>query len=290
MTFEELLRDGNVSTAPQSHHHARSGWVQFDCPFCSAGSRRWRMGYNTRGGYVNCWACGRHKLVETVAELLRVTDREAWQKCQTLDRVRTPREDEKPAGKLVLPKHVGPLLKTHRRYLERRGYDADELARVWELQGIGLASRLAWRVFVPVVSGGRVKSWTTRSVDDDAEPRYLSARPDEEEAPLKSLLYGEDYCRHAVVVHEGPADVWRTGPGAVATFGVNVSQAQVLRLSRFPVRVVCFDSSRDAQRQALKLLDSLTPFPGETWNVVLDAKDAGEASPREIRELREFLD
>jgi hypothetical protein len=106
----------------------------------------------------------------------------------------------------------------------------------------------------------------------------------------KDLLYGEDYCRDAIVVTEGPTDAWRIGPGAVATFGLAYSRAQVLRISRYPLRVICFDSEPEAQRQARRMRDELTAFPGETVIVRLDSKDAASAKPKEVRQLREFLE
>jgi len=108
---------------------------------------------------------------------------------------------------------------------------------------------------------------------------------------LKSVLYGVDYIRHAAVVVEGPADAWRVGPGAVATFGVVVTPDQLARLARFPVRVVCFDSDPPGRARAAKLVSALAPFPGKTYDVVLDAEDPGSATPKEIKKLRAlFLD
>jgi DNA primase len=77
------------------------------------------------------------------------------------------------------------------------------------------------------------------------------------------------------------------GPGAVATFGVNYTQEQAAKIARYPVRVICFDSESQAQKQAKKLLDTLTPLPGETHNIVLESgKDPAECDPSEIAELR----
>ena len=105
----------------------------------------------------------------------------------------------------------------------------------------------------------------------------------------KELLYGEDYCRGSVIIHEGPTDVWRTGPGAVALLGTGFTDAQVLRLSHYGLRIVCFDSEPAAQRRANKLCSLLDGFPGETINVVLDSKDPGSATPKEIAKLRKLL-
>ena len=152
-----------------------------------------------------------------------------------------------------------------------------------------MSVRLPWRLFIPFHIHGEVVSWTTRSIGQNGL-RYVSASSDQEKVNHKSILYGEDFCRHAVIVHEGPFDVWRTGPGAVATCGTGFSRSQLLRLSNYPVRVICFDNEKQAQQRATELCDLLEPFPGETIQVTLDAKDAAEASDKEINQLRRFLE
>ena len=138
-------------------------------------------------------------------------------------------------------------------------------------------------------ANGNDGSWTTRAVSDDVKLRYVNARPEEELRPIKSLLYGQHHLRHAVVICEGPTDAWKIGPGAVATFGVNYTKAQLLRMSKYPVRFVCFDSEPIAQQRAQALCEALIPFPGTTKNITLDAMDPGSASEKELRQLRRLL-
>lgn len=289
MNYKELLQDLNVSLAPDGHHHTRDGWLNFDCPHCgSSGSGKYHMGLNTRAGYVNCWICGPHNLVETLVEL---TGKTFYQiKGQLKDVGYAPRTPREPhTGKLVLPAGLGSLLRPHRKYLKHRGFNVEQLGRLWNLQGIGLnPNGLQWRIFIPITLEGRTVSWTTRAIVD-AGVRYLSAESSQEAYRHKDLLFGEDYCRHSIIVHEGPFDVFRIGPGATATCGVGYSRAQVQRISKYPLRVICFDNEPKAQARAHKLCDELEPFPGETINVVLDSKDAGSATNSEIKYLRSFL-
>jgi hypothetical protein len=53
--------------------------------------------------------------------------------------------EERPAGKLKLPKGIVPMLSAHKEYLRGRGFDPDAVAKTWAVRGIGLASRLAWQ-------------------------------------------------------------------------------------------------------------------------------------------------
>ncbi len=266
-----------------------TGWV-FDCPACSPGAGKWKLGINENSLACHCWTCGRVSLLAALASVSGRRESELRPLVERLRGSRKPLEAVKRGrGVLVVPKGVGPLLGAHKKYLEGRGFCPDGLERVWGVQGIGHAPRLSWRLWLPVTLGGRVVSWTTRSVGG-AKQRYVSARPDEEEWPHKSLLYGADLCHHAVVVTEGPFDAMRVGPGAVATFGTSVSRAQVVRMLKFPVRVVCFDAEPAARRAAESLCATLGTFPGRTVRVELDAPDPGSAEDSEIKQLRkEFL-
>lgn len=287
MRFQEFLDQFRVRYVTEGKY-ASHGWLNFDCPFCDGGSdpNKPYCGYNISGNYVNCWRCGAHSIAQTMKTLSGL----GWKEVKELagkievDRslIYTPLR-----GKLEYPEGVGPLLKTHRKYLKGRGFDPDELAQLWGIQGIGLAPKLAWRIFIPIIQDGQVVSWTTRKASDNASSsRYVSAPPGKEILSAKECLYGIDYARHAVVVVEGPTDVWRIGPGAVAVLGTGIKPTQLERLSKFLLRVVCFDSEPAGQRRANRLSDALSAFPGSTFNVVLDADDPGSASEREIRRLR----
>lgn len=258
----------------------RQGWVGIEtCPYCGHGN--YYLAIHLATGRCSCWACGSHRLGETIQRLTGASwaDVKSWLAGLDLERL-APR----PRGKLELPKGLGPLLRCHRDYLRGRRFDPDALAEIWGLQGIGLAPKYAWRIFIPVIDRGRIVSWTTRSIGTGV--RYLSAPAEMEATPIKETLFGLDLVRHAIVVTEGPFDALRLGPGAVATMGVGYSETQKAIVSKFPVRAVCFDNEPGAQKRAVRLVQDLAIFPGQTFRVELDAKDPGEASEKEVRRLR----
>lgn len=188
----------------------------------------------------------------------------------------------KPAG-------LRPLSRSHKKWLLDRGLDPDKLEHLWGLQGTELSSRLSWRIWAPVILDGEPVSWTARTIGK-GPLRWIHARPDEEALSIKSLLYGWDYVRGSVVVVEGPSDVWRVGPGAVAQFGLVPTDSQIHMLRSVPLRVICFDRERVAQQAAQKLVKQLQSFPGETIIVELESDDPGSATDEEVAELRKFLD
>ncbi len=186
-------------------------------------------------------------------------------------------------GKLKEPSGVKPMLRVHRDYLRGRGFDPKQVEKIWKVQGLGLVPELAWRLYLPVEEDGRTVSWTTRSLSNQGQ-RYISAPLEKSDVPIKDTVYGRDFCHHSIVVVEGALDAWRVGPGAGALHGTAFTPRQVLLLSKYPLRVICFDA--DAQQFARSLADQLSCFPGKTMVVELDAKDPGEASDREIKLLR----
>ena len=291
MTIEDLLQGSGVQVAPPGHRHTRQGWINFDCPWCGPGSGRFHMGYHKQFGYLNCWRCGRHPTIDTFAAILHKTTHETALLLRTV-----PREAVAPTTiqpkKLRLPGLLGPLKSRHINYLKRRGFNPAKLTKLWDLQGLTVSTGgLSWRIFIPNFRHGQIVSWAARATYNSTTKRYLAAKAEEEAFPAKHWLYGLDYCRHAIIVCEGPTDVWRIGPGAVATMGAAVSTEQIELMSRYPVRVVCFDNDAPGQYKAEELVRTLTAFPGQTYNVTLDAEDAGAADEDEIQTLRRrFLD
>ena len=289
MNLRELLQHHNVPTAPEGHHHVSRGWIGIDCPQCSPNSGRFRLGLNSRSGAVHCWQCGTLgilSILSSVTGLSRNEVRSYWNRQSVF---LTPSDTIK-RGSLRIPYAVESLRPAHEHYLTERGFSIAELVSTWKIQGIGPVSELGleWRIFIPIHLDGLMVSWTTRSLIDKGV-RYVNAPSEWESVPRRELLYGEDFVGHTVIVTEGPTDVWRIGPGAVCTFGVAFSRAQVERLSKFPHRIICFDNEEGAQIKARELCQQLQPFPGETTNVVLDSKDPGSAKDREIQQLRRFL-
>lgn len=286
MKIQELLREYRVAfVSAGEHHHARSGWIALkSCPFC--GSSKYHLGYHLEAGFFNCWKCKGHGVISTLTKIgVPFKQAEAFFRGRTLV---LSREQREARGVLKEPKGRGPLLKIHREYIESRGLNPEEVLEHWELEGIGrLGGRLAWRIYIPISFRGERVSWTSRTVGEKGS-RYLSASSQEESINHKTLVYGLDLCRQSIIALEGPGDAWNIGPGSGALFGIDFQPAQVLLLSQFPRRIVCFDSSPDAQRRAKELCAELSLFPGYTEQVELDAEDPGKASRKEVKLLRKI--
>lgn len=288
MKIEAMLRQYRVpyKTGGTDSHVGR-GWIGVHCPWCGKHSDKYHLGINisTDHPFATCWKCGSKRLIDVLVKLTHEPPAVCYQLLDGLERS-VSKVEERSLGKFQMPAGVGPMGKAHKRYLKSRGMDPDAIAQLWGVQGIGLASYLSWRLWIPIHYHGEPVSWTTRAIGQ-AEPRYITATPEQESMSIKSVLYGGDMVRHAAIICEGPIDCWAIGPGAVAVCGLSYTKEQLVEMSNFPVRVVCFDSEPQAQKRARRLARELRLFPGETHVVELESGgDPAEADKTEIEELR----
>lgn len=290
MSIRDVLRSFSIPWKENGESSlVSSGWVGLECPRCGKGTGKCGLGIHVNSLATNCWKCGRFNLVEALS---LISD-------QTFGDIRALLDDLAPEptqaltkGKLEIPAHCTDLLPCHRKYLQGRGFDPDEIAQKWGVAGIGPNGGLyKFRLFIPVHNvRGKVVSWTTRAIGCVRHgERYRGASRAQSEVPRGELLYGEQHVRHAAICCEGPFDAMRIGYGAVATAGVGYSRAQILKLSKIPVRCVCFDREPAAQKRARDLAKQLAAFPGETTVIQLSGKDPADSPLEEIRELRRLV-
>lgn len=283
-SIQEILELHDIDFLESGHHHCRPGWIQFrECPLCH--SANYHLGFNVRARFFACYSCGGHSVVSVLnalglpGEVGRFLGGDFKQSAQR-------RAEIQPRLGLKEPLGRGPLKKPHRAYLRGRGFNPKEIERIWKVEGITLHPTLGWRIYIPIIYRDKRVSWTTRAIGSRVTQRYLSAGPAQESINHKHLIYGRDYVQHSIVIVEGPTDAWAIGPGAGATFGTSFLTKQIELLSHIPYRFVCFDSAPRAQRKANELCEMLAIFPGVTTNILIDAKDPGSASPREITRIR----
>ena len=273
--------------------HGRFGWINTHCPLC--GDSKYHLGFNEERQYFYCWQSGWHSIWEILKEMFPNENIRELLSELDIQSHPAPTESRQKRGVLRLPPGIGDLLPPHRNYLAQRRFAPDSLSEIWKIQGIGLLPthpKYQWRLFIPVVFGEHIVSWTTRAISDVKIP-YIAANKEQEIEPLKTLLYGEQFLTRydTVIVTEGVFDVWKIGIGAVCTFGKTITADQIRKISQYQRRIICFDNEENAQKEARILCDELSMFPGTTIRVNLDAEDPGCASEKEIRRLRKtFLE
>lgn len=265
------------------------GWVGVTCPFCDdVGTHG---GFNIEDGYFKCWKCGWHPLPEAIKELTQ----EIWPRVyEIIDRYKHPlvtqfknRNRERPAT-LVLPPECGDMTERHRQYLLRRGFEPEHIIKEYDLRGTGHVGRYAFRIIIPIYFDYKLVSYEGRDITGRQDERYKACPVSQEVIPRKSIVYNADKVPgRTVVVTEGVTDVWRLGRGAVATFGITFTPAQVnLLVKRYNRIIILYDMGSDAQIQAERLAWQVSAQGREA--IIYDLEgvdDAGSMSDDDARHL-----
>ena len=271
-----------------SDKHSRHGWIQArPCPRC--GNERFHLGIKDDLSRAACYTCGGWNVSKLLRELTNAPYGEIKQLLG--DRIYVPKETGTVVrGQYKPPTMLQPLeaVPAVAAYLRSRGYNLAYLESIWGLQATGPFSSLPFRAFIPIYQGRRAVSWTARAACGQ-EPRYQNAGPLEKIVEEKSILFGNQFVRDTCIVCEGPLSAIKVGRGAVATLGLGYTTAQMNWLASIWRRVIVFDNSVQAQLRADKLAEQLMVFPGETYTINLDSADPGEATEREIKQLRKFV-
>lgn len=293
--FESFTREHRVDLAPDGHKHTREGWINLSCPFCM-GHDGYHLGFNVSGCYFFCWRCGWHPDFEVVGELLGISKGKALALIKEFPARPTHREDKRDrvgAPECVLPFGCGDFSPLHLEYLKRRRFNPEYVKTQWGARGTkSLSGEYSWRVVSPIYFDGHLVSYHSRDITGK-DPVPHRACPEKKEVRLhKHCLYGYDQTNpDFVVVVEGITDVWRLGPGAVATFGIQYSEPQVRLLRNWPRVVVLYDSGEpEARVQARKLAADLGALGVPKVELVwLDVEDPDDLSQSDADHLMEQL-
>ena len=245
------------------------GWVNTNCPYCDTKIDSFNMGFNPSGDYCTCWKCGGHSLRETLALLIGIKKSqldEILPDYQGRTGIAFRLNDRKipKATRLELP--TDTFTSVERKYLRDRGYSPKFLHEKYGLVGGGVSGKWKYRIIVPLIVGGRIVSWTGRSIlskDKIKElniPRYKNLSIEESIYSPKDLFYNIDNCNgDTVVITEGAFDVMRLGDrfgnndNVICSWGTTMTQSQISTLkNKFKKVYMMFDNEPEAQEKARK--------------------------------------
>lgn len=309
--INDLYRDFHVPVAgPGDRHYGGEGWVNTPCPFCS-GNPGNHLGYcvdpaSRFAGRFVCHRCGGKGTLRALSRLLRVEDEgRLWAIMAKYGSV-TPRAALAPTRKAKVLRTVDLPPLTRRlgevpgavRYLRGRGFDPEEIERLWRVGATGPGSvvkgksgslDMSYRIIIPVLLNGRVVTYQGRDWTGKSPRKYLACLPELEGWPIKETLYGLDEAGDSqeVALMEGVTDVWRWGPGAVACFGVKHRPEQVRLLARrFDRVLVAFDPEGGAKVQSRRILRELKELGVEVRRLLLPkGKDPGDMAREDLLRL-----
>ena len=269
--IEKLLSDFQIDYKDMNSR----GWWTITCPFCLSDSS-YKLGVREEAK-AYCWACGSHSF-DSVVKILTNKD---WFKIRLAYATDlSPRdlylmknsEGLARPEKLELPEGTGKLCDRAKKYLDSRGFIAEELEELYGLKSTGIYGHHNFRIVIPIFFENRLCSYTCRDYTGRVpkELRYLSCEKDKEIYPHKELLYGFDQVpgSHVIAV-EGCPDKWRMGVNSVALFGTSYTQDQVNLLASFEKVSILLDGEVEAQYKANKLGGELSGMGVEVENIFL---------------------
>jgi hypothetical protein len=264
------------------HRHSSTNWVQVrDCPYCD--SVNYHLGVHTLSPRVNCWKCGSHPFVEAMSLVAGISPVEFKQYVEDFGSSQISLDwiEKKPTvHKAIEPSGLVDLTRVHKRYLSIRDFNHEKLKLLYQLKATTFLAEgdWKWRIILPVIENGKIMCYTGRTIGN-SEPKYKSSKKEESVKGINDCLYGIDQVMgDEVVIVEGPTDVWRLGPGSVATFGIDWSLSQVKLLLERNIKKawVMYDSEAQALKQADKLKTVLNSVGIKTGKISIQGyKDPG---------------
>lgn len=270
MSYEQLLIDFGVRYQTEGHKHCRPGWANMPCPFCT-GNPGLHLGMELQTGRFYCWRCGGKNPVKAISSVAGINEHDARAVLQKYRHIKTrpAKQDHRiKFHPLKHPSGTGPLRQQHKRYLENRRFDPAYLEQEWELLGTGPVSSLddidyKHRVLAPIYWNSKEVTFQTRDITNKSQVKYMACPKNREEIHHKNILYGKQSAWGDVgICVEGITDVWRLGPKAFATFGIEFKLEQVMQIykANFKRVVIIFDDDPQAVKQAKKLATKIKGF------------------------------
>jgi len=275
MRILELYQDYHIDHITEDHKHAREGWVNIECPFCT-GNPGYHLGFNLDANRFHCWRCGGKFPEQVISKILSVSYSKAEDIVKEYGGI-SKRSNKKPKVKVNLHPFKFPsgdlsLTKYHKQYLEKRNFDPDRIISQYGLKGTGPISKLddlnySRRILAPIYWQSRMVSFQARDITDKHPLKYMACPQRREEIQHQHILYGAPilWGRRGICV-EGITDVWRMGYRSFAVFGIKYTPYQVKQIaSLFDEVVILFDPEKQAQREA-KSLEAELNFRGiKAW-------------------------
>ena len=276
-----------------SGSNVSQGWVGTSCPFCNDKSDH--LGLHIQTGAMSCWKCGRHSALDYIKLSLRVPLSEAKSLysrylSKSIYGGITRDKSQVIASSVSLPDDV--YTSTEMNYLIKRNITREQMLQ-YDLRGGGLIGEWAYRIVIPIYYNNVIVSASGRSISKDAVPKYYNLPIARSIMNMKHIFMGMDLIPEAgnmVAVVEGQIDAIRGGPGFIASFGVNLTDEQLLLLKEYDTIYFVRDSD-DAGEHYVKEAYKLSALGAKNVEVISlqGVKDVGEMSDNEVNSLRRDL-
>ncbi len=300
MYIESLLQDNNIFYATEGYHQCQEGWVNMVCPFCTSepGHEGVHLGYNLHDNYFYCWRCGWHPIDVTLSKLLNIPKYDVNKLKKNYgghiihNKIKTVKIRTKS---FKFPSNIVQPTERHKKYLEKRGFDADKLINEWNLKATGPVSSLdnadySNRIIAPISWNDKIVTFQGRSINSKHPLKYKACPKDRELIHHKSIIYGnEKLWGNIGIGMEGIFDVYKMQGPSFCTFGIEFTNKQIRTIAQlFKKVVIVFDDEIQAQNQAKKLVSELR-FRGVHAHHIKIKGDVGALSQNDADYLRKQI-
>lgn len=289
----KIYRDFNIQTADERDKHYRNGWVNCACPFCT-GNPGFHLGFHINKQYFSCYRCGGKEIFYALKNLLKISTKQI-KEIIGHDELRPKNKINKTekAKEVVWPTGtIDGLNEQAKEYLIRRKFNPNKLQKEWNLKSTGNTGPYKFRILAPIYFHNKLVSFQGRDYSGLSAQKYKACAKDQEVIDHKEVLYGHDKASkyQKVVVVEGITDVWRLGAGAVATFGIEFTPAQISLLTRcrWEEFFIFYDPDHQGQKQAEKLAGYLEGIGKEVF-ILKSNVDPGDLSQNTADKLMKSL-
>jgi hypothetical protein len=292
MNIPKLYKEHNIHIATPSERHYREGWINTPCPFCK-GNKGNHLGYNEKDDYFACHRCGFHSHYEVLQILCNVSKAEAFRLLKTLlpNTKKPPIKISHNTTKLILPSNLSPITGYHKKILEQRNFNIDELENIW---GVRSTSPMSYangkdyrnRIFFPIYWNGEIVSYDTRATTKDTTAKYKKANPEHELIPHKSIVFGrQELWGNTIIVVEGVLDAIKLKGYGIATFGTKYTKKQLKIIASLFKRVyIMYDNDEAGNLAGGKMKDELDFLGVENYRLV-PKTDPGDMLEKEVNQL-----
>lgn len=287
------LDDRSIPYATQGKN-TTPGWVNIKCPMDHCADPSNHLGINISTKLFHCWRCGTKGSTEYLITLLEGCSFYQAKKVinefqdLTFSHLRQDIKERYLTNENILPKGVEPLNDQQRDYLRSRGFNPEQLIRLYGLQSAGITGDYKYRIIAPVLLKGRVVNFTAMAPMKGVDPKYKHCPNEKALYPMKELVYNIDSVTDTVLVLEGITDVWKMGPGAVALMGMEWTTKQVLILAETGVKkaVTMFDGEPLAIKRAKELARTLSSLIPKVETIELSKGDPGDFDEKMVGYVR----
>jgi hypothetical protein len=289
----EFLDDRSIPYVTEGKN-VSYGWAEINCPFCPDGDPSEHLGIKLDTKIISCWRCPtKGSVKKLIVKLERCSyaaaDRiiEQFQD-RTLSHLPKRRKSRTQIVRdLELPSEASPNFPSlHKRWFKDRDFDPETTIKRYDLYAVNLLGDWRFRIIVPIYLKHQLVSFTSRDVTEMADSPWRSLSNEQSIVPPKHCLYNIDTVNDTAIAMEGVTDVWRFGPGAVATLGTRWTSQQVALLSGLKNLFVMFDSEPQAIEQAYRFAHAATSVVRTVKVMELSAGDPADLTEDRVGDLR----